>query len=89
MRAYLRSILHDHVWTSILVPFGILNLQTHQLSIYFGSSAETSDFIIDCLSQWWQDNQEHYRHLEELMIDLDGVQLLVVIEPNSSNVSLS
>ena len=63
---------HDHVWTSVLVPFGILNLQTHQLSIYFGSSAETSDFIVDCLSQWWQDNQEHYQHLEELMIELDG-----------------
>lgn len=63
---------HDHVWTSVLVPFGILNLQTHQLSIYFGSSSETSDFIVDCLRQWWKDNQEHYHHLEELMIELDG-----------------
>jgi len=63
---------HDHVWTSVLVPFGILNLQTHQLSIYFGNSAETSDFIVDCLRQWWQDNQEDYQHLEELMIELDG-----------------
>lgn len=63
---------HDHVWTSILVPFGILNLQTQQLSIYFGSSAETSDFIVDCLRQWWKKNQEDYQHLEELMIELDG-----------------
>lgn len=39
---------------------------------YFGSSAETSDFIVDCLSQWWQGNREHYQHLEELMIELDG-----------------
>jgi hypothetical protein len=63
---------HDHVWTSLLVPFGILNLQTHQLSIYFGTSAETSDFIVDCLGKWWEDNKEHYQHLEELMIELDG-----------------
>ncbi len=63
---------HDHVWTSVLVPFGILNLQTHQLSIYFGSSAETSDFIVDCLSKWWEANKEHYQNLEELMIELDG-----------------
>ena len=37
-----------------------------------GSSAETSDFIVDCLSEWWQDNQKHYQHLDELMIELDG-----------------
>jgi hypothetical protein len=63
---------HDHVWTSVLVPFGILNLQTDQLSIYFGTSAETSDFIVDCLSTWWKDNKDQYQHLEELMIELDG-----------------
>jgi hypothetical protein len=35
---------HDTEWQSVLVPFGILNTQTNQLSIYFGQSAETSDF---------------------------------------------
>ena len=63
---------HDHVWSAILVPFGILNLQTNQLSIYFGNSAETSDFIVDCLSQWWEANKNDYGQLEELLIDLDG-----------------
>lgn len=63
---------HDHVWKSVLVPFGILNLQTHQLSIYFGTSAETSDFIVDCLGKWWEENKDYYQHLEELMIELDG-----------------
>jgi hypothetical protein len=27
---------HDHYWESILVAFGILNTETHHLSIYFG-----------------------------------------------------
>jgi hypothetical protein len=63
---------HDTHWQSILVPFGILNTQSDQLSIYFGQSAETSDFIVDCLDLWWQDNQGAYSHLEELVIDLDG-----------------
>jgi len=63
---------HDHVWSSVLVPFGILNLETNKLSIYFGSSAETSDFIVDCLSQWWEEHKDSYRHYEELVIDLDG-----------------
>jgi Rhodopirellula transposase DDE domain len=63
---------HDHYWESILVPFGILNTETHHLSIYFGQSAETSDFIVDCLAAWWQENQANYAHIEELVIDLDG-----------------
>lgn len=63
---------HDTEWQSVLVPFGILNTQTDQLSIYWGQSAETSDFIVDCLTAWWTDNQPHYRHLNEWVIDLDG-----------------
>ena len=41
---------HDTKWDSTLVPFGILNLNNDQLSIYMGQSAETSDFIVDCLT---------------------------------------
>jgi Rhodopirellula transposase DDE domain len=63
---------HDSEWHTVLVPFGILNTQTDQLSIYFGQSAETSDFIVDCLRDWWQDHQSQYSHLDELTIDLDG-----------------
>ena len=63
---------HDTEWISILVPFGILNLDTDKLSIYFGSSAETSDFIVDCLTKWWEEHKDNYAYLEELVIDLDG-----------------
>ena len=54
------------------MPFGILNTHTDQLAIYLGQSAETSDFIVDCLTAWWNDNQHHYRDLEEWVIDLDS-----------------
>jgi Rhodopirellula transposase DDE domain len=63
---------HDTQWLAVLVPFGILNTQTGQLTIYVGQSAETSDFIVDCLSAWWQANQADYSDLDELVIDLDG-----------------
>lgn len=39
---------HDTSWKATLVPFGILNTENNQLSIYMGQSAETSDFIVDC-----------------------------------------
>lgn len=63
---------HDHHWSAVLVPFGILNLFTDQLSIYFGQSAETSDFIVDCLAQWWADQQDNHPEIDGLAIDLDG-----------------
>ena len=47
-------------------------MRGERLSIYFGQSAETSDFIVDCLELWWQENQAIYPGLEELVIDLDG-----------------
>ncbi len=68
----LRADDHDHYRQATLVPFGILDVLGHQLSIYFGQSAETSDFIVDCLSAWWQRHQADYRDVEEWMIDLDN-----------------
>lgn len=63
---------HDTNWEAILVPFGILNVSEDELSIYFGQSAETSDFIVDCLEKWWQKNKDKYQQIEELAINLDG-----------------
>jgi hypothetical protein len=63
---------HDTEWKATLVPFGILNMNSDQLSIYMGQSAETSDFVVDCLSLWWQENQLLYSEFEEWVIDLDG-----------------
>jgi hypothetical protein len=62
----------DTEWQASLVPFGILNTQSDRLSIYMGLSAETTDFIVDCLTEWWHNNQSDYTELEELVINLDG-----------------
>lgn len=35
---------YDNEWLAVLIPFGILNTQSDQLSIYLGQSAETSNF---------------------------------------------
>jgi Rhodopirellula transposase DDE domain len=63
---------HDTQWKAVLVPFGILNTDNDQFSIYLGQSAETSDFIVDCLTHWWNQNQADYAQIQELAIDLDG-----------------
>jgi len=35
-------------------PFGVVDEDTGELHLIFGGSAKTSDFIADCLSEWWQ-----------------------------------
>jgi len=37
-----------------------------------GTSRETSDFIADCLQQWWDANQTRYAHIRQLVINLDN-----------------
>ena len=44
---------HDMGLKDKLAPFGILNMMTGLLTVLFGVSFETSDFIVDCLEQGW------------------------------------
>ncbi|QTA79376.1 Transposase DDE domain-containing protein [Desulfonema limicola] len=43
---------HDMNPKSKLVPYGILNVLTGLLTIFIGTSYETSDFIVDCIEMW-------------------------------------
>jgi hypothetical protein len=36
------------------IPCGIMDKDTGQLYLNFGSSYKTSDFIVDSLSLWWE-----------------------------------
>ena len=40
-----------------LVPYGILNILSGLLTIFMGTSFETSDFIVDCLEMWGENNR--------------------------------
>lgn len=54
------------------MPFGILDVLSGLLTIIFGTSRETSDFIADCLQQWWDENRERCAHIRQLVINLDN-----------------
>ncbi len=55
-----------------LVPYGILNVVSGLMTVFFGTSYETSDFIVDCLERWWDDNKDAYGDIKELVINLDN-----------------
>lgn len=63
---------HDMGLKAKLAPFGILNMMTGLFTIIFGVSFETSDFIVDCLDRWWEDNKTQNSHIRQLVINLDN-----------------
>lgn len=57
---------------AILTPGGILEVDAGQLNLIFGTSRDTSDFVADCLQQWWAERRIVYPHIRRLQIDLDN-----------------
>ncbi len=55
-----------------LIPFGILEVQSGESTIVFGTSRETSDFLVDCLELWWDERKEEHENIRELVINLDN-----------------
>ena len=46
---------HDMGCKEKHTPFGLVDEDGGQLRLVFGSSAKTSDFIVDSLEAWWED----------------------------------
>lgn len=67
---------HDQQWDAIMVPLGINELNTEQVTVIFGNSLETSDFIVDGLEMWWHMRKAELDHYEKIMIDLDNGKAL-------------
>jgi hypothetical protein len=64
---------HDFGGQGKDVPCGIVDEDTAQLSVTFGSSSKTSDCIVDTLTAWWQglSPQEHGA-IDRLQITMDN-----------------
>lgn len=63
---------HDMGCNEKYVPCGIVDEDSGQLYINFGSSYKTSDFIIDTLEQWWEmtpESEQETCHLIQLKVD--------------------
>lgn len=64
----------DHDMNPIIksVPFGILAVVSGALSVFFGTSSETSDFTADCIEMWWEADRKVYCNIKELVINTDS-----------------
>jgi hypothetical protein len=63
---------HDMNPIAKLVPYGILEVMSGLLTIFFGTSLETSDFIVDCIEAWWETQGPSHPFVKELVINLDN-----------------
>lgn len=67
---------HDQHWDATLIPLGIYELNSEQVTMFFGNSLETSDFIVDGLGMWWNLRREALDHYTKIMIELDNGKVL-------------
>ena len=64
---------HDMGATEKYIPCGILEEDTGQVYLNFGSSYKTSDFIVDSLSLWWkQIPQSEQQKIDVIQIKADN-----------------
>jgi DDE family transposase len=64
---------HDFGGTKQYIPCGIVDEDTAQLYVTFGSSAKTSDFIVDTLAAWWQGLTAQEQHtIEQVQLKMDN-----------------
>jgi hypothetical protein len=63
---------HDFEPEEKLVPVGILEPEPDRLTIFYSTSIETSDLIVDCLDLWWDENRSRLLHVSELILNLDN-----------------
>ena len=72
-RGEVKACDHDLGCEAKYIPCGLLDEETGQLSITFGSSAKTSDFIVDVLEARWQALPSHERRaITQLQLKMDN-----------------
>jgi transposase len=64
---------HDFGCTEKYIPCGIVDEDSGQLFISFGSSYKTSDFIVDTLEEWWSTlTKKEQKQTKEIQIKMDN-----------------
>jgi transposase len=67
-----RATDHDMHPDALVAPAGILEVDSNQLNLVFGTSRDTSDFVADCLEVWWAHRQAAHSGVRRLLINLDN-----------------
>ncbi len=74
-RVVVKAQDHDFKPEEKVTPFGFFlpDLpEFKELYLYLATSRVTSDFIADCLNDFWQEQKERFAHIKKILINLDN-----------------
>lgn len=71
-RVEIKALDHDFQSGDRVTPFGIYLPQHGELFLYFTSSKVTSDFIVDCITDFWLNNLARFPLVTTLVINQDN-----------------
>lgn len=71
-RVVVKALDHDFKPEQRLTPFGIFLPDANELYLYFTASRVTSDFMVDCLEDFWSSNQDRFQNVQTLLINQDN-----------------
>ena len=71
-RMIVKALDHDFDPTAKMIPFGIYLPQHNEVYLYFMNSKLTSDFIADCLGDFWLSQQHRFPQVKTLLLNLDN-----------------
>ena len=71
-RLVVNAMDHDMEPDEKLTPFGIFLPQHNELHLYFAKSRITSDFIMDCLCDFWLTVSKRFPQVNTLLINQDN-----------------
>lgn len=63
---------HDFDPTQKVTPFGIFLPKHNELFLYFTPSKVTSDFMVDCLADFWYTQRQRFPQVTTLLLNLDN-----------------
>ena len=66
-----KALDHDFKGESI-TPFGILNVKSKDLALYFTKTKTTADFIVDILEDYWVSNIASFSKIKTLILNSDN-----------------
>ncbi len=71
-RVIVKALDHDMQVNSKITPFGIYLPQYDELYLYMATSSVTSDFIVDCLEDFWTSISNRFPIVDTLVLNLDN-----------------
>ena len=71
-RVIVKALDHDFDPIAKMIPFGIYLPQYNEVYLYFMSSKLTSDFIADCLEDFWLSQGHRFPQVKTLLLNLDN-----------------